>query len=133
MQIVGHEPTIVVDGAHNSDSMQKMLSTLHTVFDAHRIICVLGVARDKDVLHIVQELIDVDIVILTRANYPRAMKIDELQTIFAEYAPQVPIYLAETCDQALDLAMDLADHHDLIVATGSLYLAGEALRWAAAH
>jgi dihydrofolate synthase/folylpolyglutamate synthase len=133
MQVVGHEPTIVVDGAHNSDSMQKMLSTIHTVFDAHRIICVLGVARDKDVSHIVQELVDVDAVILTRANYPRAMKIDELKALFTEYAPQVPIYLAETCDQALDLATDLADHHDLIVATGSLYLAGEALRWAAAR
>ncbi len=131
MQIVGHEPTIVVDGAHNADSMQKMLSTLHTVFDAHRIICVLGVNKDKDISHIVQELLDVDVVVLTHANNPRAMKPDGLQALFAEYAPQVPVYLAETCNQALDLAMDLADHQDLIVATGSLYLAGEALRWAA--
>ncbi|MBV9713480.1 MAG: hypothetical protein JO011_21455, partial [Ktedonobacteraceae bacterium] len=36
-------------------------------------------------------------------------------------------------EQAMELALELADRHDLICATGSLYLAGEALRWAAAH
>jgi dihydrofolate synthase/folylpolyglutamate synthase len=58
---------------------------------------------------------------------------DELQALFAECIPHMPIHLAETSNQALDVALDLADHHDLIVATGSLYLAGEALRWAAAQ
>jgi dihydrofolate synthase/folylpolyglutamate synthase len=31
----------------------------------------------------------------------------------------------------MNLALDLAENNDLICATGSLYLAGEALRWAA--
>jgi dihydrofolate synthase/folylpolyglutamate synthase len=33
----------------------------------------------------------------------------------------------------MDLALDLAETNDLICATGSLYLAGEVLRWAAAR
>ena len=33
----------------------------------------------------------------------------------------------------MDLALDLAEDSDLICATGSLYMAGEVLRWAAAH
>jgi dihydrofolate synthase/folylpolyglutamate synthase len=33
----------------------------------------------------------------------------------------------------MNFALQLADRDDLICATGSLYLAGEALRWAAAH
>lgn len=131
IQIVGHDPTVVVDGAHNADSMQKLLATLQTVFAKRRLICVLGVNKDKDVSHIIQELGDVDVAVLTRANNPRAMPPEELQTLFTEYAPHVPVHLAETCVQALDLAVDLATQQDLIVATGSLYLAGEALRWAA--
>jgi dihydrofolate synthase/folylpolyglutamate synthase len=131
IQIVGHEPTVVVDGAHNADSMQKLLATLQTVFAKRRIICVLGVNKDKDISHMIQELTNIDVVVLTHANNPRAVSPEELQALFTEYAPQVSVHMAETGKQALDLATDLADQHDLIVATGSLYLAGEALRWAA--
>jgi dihydrofolate synthase/folylpolyglutamate synthase len=53
--------------------------------------------------------------------------------VFAEHAPRVQIYTVEESTEALDLALDLADPEDLICATGSLYLAGEALRWAAVH
>ena len=73
-------------------------------------------------------------VILTKANNPRAASPERLQSLFAEHAPHIKIYAAsENSTTALDLAVDLADSHDLICITGSLYLAGEALRWAAAH
>ncbi|GLV56982.1 bifunctional folylpolyglutamate synthase/dihydrofolate synthase [Dictyobacter sp. S3.2.2.5] len=133
MQIVGREPTIVVDGAHNADSMNKLLHSLRATFDPHRLLIVLGVNKDKDIAHMLQELADVDSIILTHADNPRAMRPEELQTLLQQYAPQVQVHLAETCQQALDLATDLADASDLICATGSLYLAGEALRWAADH
>ncbi|GHO84282.1 bifunctional folylpolyglutamate synthase/dihydrofolate synthase [Dictyobacter formicarum] len=133
IQIVGREPTIVVDGAHNADSMHKLLRALRTTFDPHRLLIVLGVNKDKDISHMLQELTDVDTIILTHANNPRAMRPEELQALLQQYAPGVSVRLAETCEQALDLATDLADTADLICATGSLYLAGEALRWAADH
>ncbi|GCE03687.1 bifunctional folylpolyglutamate synthase/dihydrofolate synthase [Dictyobacter aurantiacus] len=133
MQIVGRAPTIVVDGAHNADSMNKLLHSLRSTFDPHRLLIVLGVNKDKDIAHMLQELADVDSIILTHANNPRAMRPEELQNLLQQYAPQVQVHLAETCQRALDLATDLADASDLICATGSLYLAGEALRWAADH
>ncbi|GER86731.1 bifunctional folylpolyglutamate synthase/dihydrofolate synthase [Dictyobacter vulcani] len=133
IQVVGHEPTIVVDGAHNADSMQKLLLALRSTFEPHRLICVVGVNKDKDISRMLQELASIDSIVLTQANNPRAMKPEELQQLMAEYAPDVSVQLADTCEQALDLACDLADSSDLICATGSLYLAGEALRWAASH
>ena len=30
IEVVGHEPTVVVDGAHNTNSMQKLLEALYT-------------------------------------------------------------------------------------------------------
>ena len=41
------------------------------------------------------------------------------------------IYTEAFSNHALDRARSLAERDDLVVATGSLYLAGEALRWAA--
>ncbi len=133
IQIVGRNPTIIIDGAHNNDSLEKLLVTLRTTFSPRRLILVLGVNKDKDLFHMIKSLATIDSVVLTRANNPRATSIVELQALFAEYAPAVHIYTAEESGQALDQAVKLAEHDDLICATGSLYLAGEALRWAAAH
>ncbi len=133
IEVVGHHPTIVVDGAHNADSMQKLLQALHSNFTFKRLVLVLGTSKDKDLAGIVQELKDADSVILTRMNNPRSTPIEDLKSAFANYAPKVQLYDVSTSEQALALALQLADPDDLICATGSLYLAGEALRWAAAR
>ena len=133
MEVVGRDPTIVVDGAHNTDSMQKLIQALRDSFSMHRLIVVLGLFRDKDLAGIAQALADVDVVILTRIASPRAATLEALQAVFAEYAPHVVLETASNSQRAMDLALDLAERGDLICATGSLYLAGEVLRWSAAH
>ncbi|HTI14285.1 MAG TPA: folylpolyglutamate synthase/dihydrofolate synthase family protein [Dictyobacter sp.] len=133
LQVVGHEPTTIVDGAHNNDSMQKLLTSIRTLFTFQRLIVVLGVNKDKDVSHIIASLQDVDVVIATSANNPRAATGAELKELCAQYAPGVQVYTANNSQQALDLALQIADKQDLVCASGSLYLAAEALRWAAAH
>jgi dihydrofolate synthase/folylpolyglutamate synthase len=133
IDVVGHDPTIVVDGAHNADSMEKLIQALRTSFSIRRLIIVLGLMRDKDLAGIARALANVDIVVLTSVQNPRAATIEQLQTAFAEYAPHVELHPAENSNLALNLAVSLSERNDLICATGSLYLAGEALRWAAAR
>jgi dihydrofolate synthase/folylpolyglutamate synthase len=133
IEVVGRAPTIVVDGAHNTDSMQKLITALRETFTMHRLIVVLSPFRDKDLVGIAQALAGVDIVILTRITSPRAATIEQLQTVFAEHAPDVTIDSARDSTSAMDLALDLARRSDVICATGSLYLAAEVLRWAAAR
>ena len=113
--------------------MQKLMQALRDSFTYHRLIVVLSPARDKDLVGIAEALKDVDIVVLTRMANPRAATIEQMEAVFAEYAPHVSIYSVTNSSQAMDLAVDLANTNDLICATGSLYLAGEVLRWAAAH
>src|SRR5579863_1635544 len=131
IQVIGHDPTIVVDGAHNVDSMQKMLQALHVSFSQHRLIIVLSLNTDKDLIGIVKALADADIVVLTLMQNLRAATIAQLEALFAAYAPHVQRYTAANTDDAMDLALDLAEGNDLICATGSLYIAAEALRWSA--
>ena len=133
IEVVAHDPTIIVDGAHNTDSMQKLLLALQASFHWHRLFVVLGVARDKDLPGIVRALSGIDAVVLTRMANPRAAAIEQLRALFEQYAPRVQVYSADTSEAAMDLACDLAGNDDLICATGSLYLAAEVLRWAAAR
>jgi len=133
IDVIEHNPTIVVDGAHNADSMQKLIQALHDSFSFHRLMVVLSLFRDKDLLGIARALEHADIVVLTRIASPRAATIEQMQDAFARYAPHVEIYTANDSRGAMDLAFDLAGSNDLICATGSLHFAGEVLRWAAAR
>jgi dihydrofolate synthase / folylpolyglutamate synthase len=133
IDVVEHNPTVVVDGAHNADSMEKLLQALRDSFVLHRLIVVLSLARDKDLVGIAKALKYIDIVVLTRMVSPRAATIESMQEAFAEYAPDVEIYTTQDSRAAMNLALDIANSNDLICATGSLYLAGEVLRWAAAR
>jgi dihydrofolate synthase/folylpolyglutamate synthase len=133
IDVIEHNPTIVVDGAHNADSMEKLLLALHDSFALHRLVVVLSLARDKDLVGIARALAQVDVVILTRMANPRAATIESMQGAFAEHAPHVKIYTTQDSRAAMNFALDLAGSSDLICATGSLYLAGEVLRWAASR
>src|SRR5579883_3157521 len=133
MEVAGQNPTIVVDGAHNADSIQKLLRALRDSFSYRHLIVVLSVNADKDLACIIQALAGVNSVVLTRMTNPRAASIEQLQELFARYAPHVQIYTARDSAAAMNLALKAAASDDLICATGSLYLAAEALRWAAAR
>ena len=133
IEVIGHAPTVVVDGAHNADSMQKLLQALRTSFTSKRLIVILSTNHDKDLVGIVRALAGIDSVILTRMVNPRAATIEQLRSVFAEYAPNVRVYSMPNSSQAMDLALELANDNDLVCVTGSLYIAAEVLRWSASH
>ncbi len=133
LEIIAHQPVIVVDGAHNADSMQKLLQSLRALFPARRLFEVLGFNADKDLVGMIQALADVACVILTRALNPRAATLERMQELFAHYAPEVRVLTAHESRAAMELARTLAAPDDVICATGSLYLAAEVLRWAASQ
>ena len=133
IDVVEHHPTIVVDGAHNADSMEKLMQALRDSFAFQRLIVVLSLFRDKDLVGIARALQHADIVVLTRMVSPRAATVEQMQEIFAKHAPHAEIHTADDSRAAMGLAVGLAGDNDLICATGSLYFAGEVLRWAAAR
>ena len=133
LEIISRQPTTVVDGAHNADSIQKLMQSVRSIFTFQRLFVVLGINADKDLPGMVRELTGIDGVILTRALNPRSATLERLQERFAQYAPQVQVFTAGESRAAMELARTLAAPDDLICATGSLYLAAEILRWAASQ
>jgi dihydrofolate synthase/folylpolyglutamate synthase len=135
MQVVRRQPWVIVDGAHNADSFNKLFAGLRRHFTFERMTLVLAVMADKDLAGIGQQIeaADVSRVVVTAVAHPRAARPAELAALLRERMPGAVTTVAADTGAALAEALNAADPQDLIVVAGSLYLAGEALRWLAAR
>ncbi len=128
LQILRRRPLIVVDGAHNPDSAQKLRQSLEQYFGFDRAILVIGASSDKDIAGIISELFSLfDKVIVTCSRHPRAMAPALLKTEFARHGVETQV--AEGVSIALSQALALAGDRDLICVTGSLFVVAEAIEW----
>ncbi len=126
MQIISRNPLIVVDGGHNPGAAHNLKEALQHYFKPNKTILVIGVSNDKDLAGVVKELAPVsDLVIATRANNPRSTKPEVIAAEFARYGIQTRI--AAGIPEALAKAKLMAGTNDLICATGSLFVVGEAI------
>ena len=125
MEIVSESPCIVVDGAHNPHAAQALASTLVDVRYQH-LILLLGVSRDKDVAAIAKWLVPkATYVFATQTQQPRALPARELHNAIQRIFPHTNIECMSSCANALTQAIRLCGGDDLILATGSLFVAGE--------
>jgi dihydrofolate synthase/folylpolyglutamate synthase len=129
LQVLNRHPLIVVDGAHNQDSTQKLRLALERHFKFEQGVLVIGMSSDKDLTGIVTELAPVfKKVIVTRSTHPRAMATAPIAAEFNKHG----ITAQETDDvaKALTLALTLAGKNDMICVTGSLFVAAAAIEQA---
>lgn len=131
LEILGQRPFVVVDGAHNADSSRKLVDALHRHFDYEHLILLFGASADKDLPGMFTHLLpEASAAIFAQAHHPRAMSVPDLTKAAAAFLREQgmdhpPLYESTTVAEALAEALDLAGPHDLICATGSLFLAAE--------
>lgn len=130
MEFVHDKPRVLIDGAHNAASIGALIKSLgaHVQYDS--LVMVFGCAQDKDVKGMLEQVaLGADKIIFTRAKgNPRAVETNDLLKRFAEVSGK----MAQTADNlpdALKLASRAVSREDLIVVTGSFYLAGEARKF----
>ena len=135
MEVLGREPLVVCDGAHNPDSVAKLRETLPGYLDYRRVILVVGVSKDKDLDGIVAELSQLQPhVIATSSRHPRAAPAAKVAKAFlartlsgsGPQSPGLEVEQVKGVDRAINLAMEQAGEGDLVLATGSLFVAAEA-------
>lgn len=125
-EVVPGPPPIVIDGAHNSDSAQKLLASLQHCLTYQRMILILGTSRDKDIAGIAAALVPYAAgVVLTRSGHPRAMDLDHLATAVGAHL-RGTLVVTHDVRTALEAARRLARPQDLLVLTGSLFMAADA-------
>ena len=128
MQRMAESPAVVVDGGHNPRAVRALADAVPHAFSYRRLILVLGIMADKDIPAMLKEIVPMaDVVVYTRPVYARAAAPETLAKAAAENALQTPFEIAPELRQALDRAKEIADAEDLILVTGSLFTAGEAL------
>lgn len=132
MEIVRAEPTVMIDAAHNPHGAQALATALAEEFAFDRVIGVLGVMADKDVAGLLGALEPVlDGVVVTRAQNPRALPVDDLAAVAREVFGDDRVVAVPELLDALDQAIALVDDPESpggagVVVTGSVVTAGQA-------
>jgi dihydrofolate synthase / folylpolyglutamate synthase len=126
IELLGENPAVIVDTAHNWAAVQALVRTLDESFAARRRLLVFAAARDKDVSGMLRQLLPrFDAVVLTSVqNNPRIYSAAELAEIVRGQT-EAPVHVADEAAAAWKLARRLAGPQDLICVTGSFFIAAE--------
>ncbi|MCC6428704.1 MAG: bifunctional folylpolyglutamate synthase/dihydrofolate synthase [Phycisphaerales bacterium] len=129
MEKIWGNPRIIVDGAHNPESVGGLVKALGAHLRYDSLVIIFGCASDKDVPGMLSKIATgADKVIFTRSeNNSRAVDPRELQRKFNEISHKMS-QTAPNLKDAVSIAARAVGRDDLVCITGSFYLAGEAKR-----
>ncbi len=127
LQVLAHQPTILVDGAHNPHGAAALSRSLAQFFTFDPLIAVLGVLQEKDVTGIVEHLdAIVDRFVVTQSRSDRAFAPEDLAELVARIASPERVVLAPAVADAIEAAIELAGPDGGVIVTGSITLVAEA-------
>jgi len=116
---------VIADGAHNPPAIAALLATLAEVYPTRqRTIVILGIGGEKDRAEMLAALVPAaDIVFTARADHPKAVSAAALADEVVG-AGGIATARANPSD-ALDAALAAAEPGDVVLATGSIFLAAD--------
>jgi len=126
MELVHHDPRVLIDGAHNAASIRALIQAIgqHVPYDS--MVVIFGCGQDKDIDGMLTQLqYGADKAIFTRGNSPRAMFPQDLADKYTEICGKM-CQTAMSLKEALRIAYSAVGREDLICITGSFYLVGQA-------
>jgi dihydrofolate synthase/folylpolyglutamate synthase len=119
---IADQPLTVMDVGHNEAGIKAILQQVQSL-TYNTLHIVIGVVKDKDVTTILSLLPPDAKYYFTMAHIPRALPAEELQSRASEFNLRGDSY--SSVNQAIHKARSMANHNDLIVVCGSVYLVGE--------
>jgi dihydrofolate synthase/folylpolyglutamate synthase len=127
VEVLGEDPWLVIDGAHNVASAEALAETLRSCFPPARRTLVFGTTRDKDLRGQIRALLPAfDTLIATRyVENPRSVRPEDVAAAIDALGGRVAAIAADPAE-ALATARRLTPPEGLICVTGSLFLAAEA-------
>ena len=125
MELLTQSPLTMADGAHNPASMRLLLESLPKHLDFDQVSLIVGFSRDKQVAEMVDILSDMEPnVYATRSRHPRSVPVDSLCDLFLQRGLKY-VKGFDDVKSASELSLKEAKSNDLILATGSLFIAAE--------
>ena len=124
LQVIGKNPTFVVDGAHNVDAAKKLMESIEIYFTNRKIIYIMGMFKDKEyeeVVSLTAGRAEHIITVATPGN-PRALPAYELAKVVKETNPNVTA--ADSIEEAVEISLWFAGKDTVVIAFGSLSFLG---------
>lgn len=121
----------VLDGAHNSHAVRRLVQALDQYYPGQKFHCVFGALKDKDVGEMLKLMAPyVSHWHITKTPYPRFRELDDLRTLLAELGLNVAsegLLSRQYLDQVLNESGADGGEGPVLI-TGSLYMIGESVQ-----
>ncbi len=128
LQQIGKNPTIILDGAHNTAGMRQLVQNIESIYTYKRLIVVLGILYDKNIKKMVSTISEIaDIIVISKSQSHRAAAVETLEKEVKKTG--IRYYKFPDSISAFEHAKKIADKDDLICVSGSLYTIGEVLAY----
>jgi dihydrofolate synthase / folylpolyglutamate synthase len=125
MEIVGENPLVIFDGAHNGAGVAALADALPEIVGERPLTVVISILEDKDARAMLDALLPLaENVIFTRTTNRRALSPATLAHL-AERPDAVTVGVPKA---ALARAKELAGSDGAVLATGSIYLIADLVR-----
>ncbi len=121
----------ILDGAHNSHAVRRLVETLAEYYPDTKFHCVFGALKDKDVGEMLKLMAPfVSHWHITKTPYPRFRELDDLRSELSNLGLKVASE-GELSRNFLDQVAEIAsaDNENIpVLVTGSLYMIGETVQ-----
>ena len=126
MEIVGRNPLVMLDVAHNPPGAEVLAAALDSTFDDARTIMVLGLLDGRDPRAVCEALgvANADLVVTCTAPSRRGVSAADVARAVDESGGTAEI--VEDVTEAVDRAMSMAFPEDMVLIVGSHTVVGEA-------
>lgn len=125
LEILSHEPLVVVDCAHNPYSAQTLRRALEEWFPGRRWVLIFGASTDKDIPGMLRELLPLsEYIIVTRSEHPRAAAPIELADAVASVGGGAEVSV--NIRKALQRALAVREPDSGLLVTGSIFIVADA-------
>lgn len=125
-EVVGREPTLILDGAHNPEGAMAARATLDEAFARlGSWVLVVGIVGGKDPVEMLESFDagDFDAVICCEPDWSRAVPAESIAAAAASLGIEAEVVKNPVEAMGRALAVTAAD--DLILISGSIYVVGE--------
>ena len=118
-------PTVVVDGAHNPYSMDRLVEAVRSYFEAGRTVVVFGGLGGHSAEGMVSALAALEpLVVAVRSRHPRALCSADVARLVSGAGLEV-IFQTDDVGEGTRRAVEVAGADGLVLATGSLSVVAE--------
>jgi len=127
-EVVGYQPLVILDGAHNPAGADVCADVFFTDFDpAGQRVLVVGCLRGREPVAMLEALRadEFDIVICCTAPSPRGLPGEEIAAAARKIGCS-GVLAFDSVERACDRALDERTADDAVLVTGSLYVVGAA-------